>query len=147
MIAVRRSMANHEPKTVLLVDDEPHMRSANSMVVEARGHRAVTAENGRKAIDALVEGLRPALIVLDVVMPEMDGFQVLERVRGDLGLTDVPVIMLTAQSSEDDQMKGFTGGADFYLTKPFDYDKLANIIDYLIGDLPPDERARLLELL
>lgn len=140
-------MATHEPKTVLLVDDEPHMRSANSMVVEARGHRAVAAENGRKAIDALVEGLRPALIVLDVVMPEMDGFQVLDRVRGDLGLTEIPVIMLTAQSSEDDQMKGFSGGADFYLTKPFDYDKLANIIDYLIGDLPPDERARLLELI
>ncbi len=140
-------MTLNDRKTVLLVDDEPHMRSANSMVVEARGHRAVTAENGRQAVDALIGGLRPALIVLDVVMPEMDGFQVLERVRGDLGLVDVPVILLTAQSSEQDQTKGFSGGADFYLTKPFDYDKLANIIDYLIGDLPPDEKARLAALI
>lgn len=136
-----------EQKTILIVDDELHMRTVNTMVVEARGHRAVAAENGRQAIDLLLGGLKPALIILDVVMPEMDGFQALERIRGELGLTEVPVIMLTAQSSEQDQMKGFGGGADFYLTKPFDYDKLANILDYLIGDLSPDEKAKLAALI
>ena len=136
-----------EKKTILIVEDEPHMRNANTMVVEARGHRAVTAENGKQAVEILLTGLKPSLIILDVVMPEMDGFQVLERIRGELGLTEVPVIMLTAQSSEQDQTRGFGGGADFYLTKPFDYDRLASILDYLIGDLSAEEKAKLAALI
>ncbi len=136
-------MTIHEPKTVLIVDDEPHMRNANTTVVAALGHHAVSAANGKQAIDAILSGLEPALIILDIVMPEMDGFEFLERIRGELGLVSVPVIMLTAQSSQQDQLKALGGGADFYLTKPFDYDKLANLMEYLIGDLPPDEKALL----
>src|ERR1041385_6053265 len=130
-------------KTILVVDDEENMRVISSRLMEGHGHRALTAENGQKAIDILKSGESVDLVILDVRMPVLDGFQTLFKIRKDLGLASLPVILLTAQSSDEDLMTGYGVGADYYLTKPFKFDQLVNIVDYLIGDLTPDERARL----
>jgi CheY-like chemotaxis protein len=134
-------------KTVLIVDDEENVRTITSRLVAARGHDVMTAETGRQALDVLDAGGRPDLIVLDVLMPELDGLQTLVRIRNDLGLTDLPVVMLTAQRSDRDMLAGYGVGADYYLTKPLEFERLLNIVDYLIGDLAPQERARIEALL
>jgi twitching motility two-component system response regulator PilG len=131
------------PKIVLVVDDEEHMRTIGSRLMEARGHKVINAENGRQALDILRSGVRPDLVILDVRMPVLDGFETLSEIRTGLGLTSLLVVMLTGQSSDEDVMKGYGVGADYYLTKPFKLEQLGRIADYLIGDLTPEERAKL----
>jgi DNA-binding response OmpR family regulator len=140
-------MADSEQKTVLVVDDDEHIRTIASRLMEAKGHRVITAENGRQAVEALQAGAGVELAIVDVKMPELDGFETLVKIREDLGLIDLPVIMLTGQTSDADVVRGYGVGADYYLTKPFDYARLVNVVDYLIGDLSREERAKLERLL
>jgi two-component system chemotaxis sensor kinase CheA len=136
-------MTKPSGKTVLVVDDDEHMRTISGRLMESLGHRVLTAENGRLALDLLRAGPRPHLIVLDVRMPELDGFETLVGIRNELGLVELPVVMLTAQSSDEDVLKGYGVGADFYLTKPFSSDRLVDVVQYLIGDLSAEERAEI----
>ncbi|MCP5026244.1 MAG: response regulator transcription factor [Actinomycetia bacterium] len=101
---------------VLVVDDEENIRFLVQSGLELGGFRTTTATNGSEALDA-VERERPALIVLDVMMPGMDGFAVLERLQAT-GVR-IPVIMLTARDTTDDRVRGLTDGAADYLVKPF----------------------------
>jgi CheY-like chemotaxis protein len=145
-----RAMSTAKPpsgKTVLVTDDEPQIRRIVAQLLAIAGHAVTEAETGLRAIGLLQAGLRPDLIILDVRMPELDGLQTLTRIRRDLGLADVPVIMLTAQSSDDDLLAGYEGGADYYLTKPLKPDRLLNVVEFLIGDITPERRAQLEKLL
>jgi len=137
-------MASTE-KTVLVVDDEESVRAVAAKLIEKRGHAVLVASNGSQALELLRSGRRIDLLVLDVVMPELDGLQTLEQIRA--GHHDVPVILLTAQTKDEDVLGGYRRGADYYVTKPLKPAELLNIVDYLIGDLPPEQKARLEALL
>ena len=109
------------PRRVLLVDDEPDLLRAVRLYLEDQGYTVFTAESGREALEQVRTKL-PDLVVLDVRMPGLDGFQTLERLRES---SAVPVIMLTVQGEEADKVRGLRLGADDYVTKPFSQRELA----------------------
>ncbi len=103
---------------VLVVDDEPEIVALVAYHLAKAGYRVATASSGQDAIDQ-TRRERPALIVLDLMLPGMSGFDVLEQLRTDEGTRDVAVLMLTARRDEPDRIRGLSLGADDYLTKPF----------------------------
>lgn len=128
-------------KKILVVDDEPDIHSVVKAILLKRGYDIQTAFDGEEALQKL-SAEKYDLIILDVLMPKLDGFAVLQKIR-ESGQTELPVVMLTAVSSDRDMWKGYEKGATYYITKPFENKRLANIVDYLIGDLPRDERTNL----
>jgi two-component system KDP operon response regulator KdpE len=108
-------------RRILVVDDEERMVRFIRMNLEHDGYQVTEALNGRQAIDKLRD--TPDLILLDVMMPDIDGFEVLETIRQ---VSNVPVIMLTAKGEEDDRVRGLELGADDYITKPFSPRELAS---------------------
>lgn len=109
-------------KRVLIVDDDPMIRDVLTTMFTAEGFTAVTAENGKRAVDILDSEPRPldfSMIVLDVMMPEMNGLDVLTRLKLHPHTQSIPVLMLTGEDKDDDIMKGYSCGADYYITKPF----------------------------
>lgn len=103
---------------VLIVDDEPDILALCSYHLVRAGYRVSTAATGTEGLRAAGEE-RPALIVLDLMLPGMSGFDVLERIRADVATRDIAVLMLTARREEPDRIRGLSLGADDYLTKPF----------------------------
>jgi DNA-binding response OmpR family regulator len=109
---------------ILVVDDDESIRRLVSFTLTDLGHEVVEAATGQEAISAVRDG-EPVLIVLDVMMPGMDGLEVLKELRR-LGLKrNTRVVLLTAKTQETDFVAGYNLGADDYLTKPFDPDELA----------------------
>jgi two-component system alkaline phosphatase synthesis response regulator PhoP len=103
---------------VLVIDDEPDVLMLCRVNLEHAGHAVLIAESGEAGLElAMTE--RPDLIVLDLMMPTMDGFQVLEELAGAAVTRDVPVLILTARTRQDDKVRGWRAGADAYITKPF----------------------------
>ena len=105
-------------KKILVCDDEPYILMALTDAVEMEGYECVTAINGKEALQKARETL-PDLIMLDIMMPFMDGFEVCRELKADAATRDIPVIMLTAKSQQIDIQKGKDAGADDYITKPF----------------------------
>ena len=103
---------------VLVVDDEADIVALVAYHLAKAGYKVSTASTGSDAL-ALARQERPALMVLDLMLPGMSGYEVLEQLRGDAGLRDVAVLMLTARREEADRIQGLSLGADDYLTKPF----------------------------
>ena len=103
---------------VLVVDDEPDILALVTYHLARAGYRISTATTGTEALQAAREE-QPSLVVLDLMLPELSGFEVLEHMRGDKSLADTPVLMLTARRDEPDRVKGLSLGADDYLVKPF----------------------------
>lgn len=102
---------------ILLADDEERIRKLISDFLKREGYRIFEAKNGEEALEVYqVQSSNIDLLILDVLMPEKDGWQVLQSIRET---SAIPVIMLTAKSSEQDQLNGFRSGADDYITKPF----------------------------
>jgi DNA-binding response OmpR family regulator len=128
-------------KTVLVVDDEENLRDFTAALIRKRGHRTLTASDGNQALGLLGSGEAVDLLVLDVVMPGPSGLETLAEIR-KLGY-DLPVVLLTGRSRDEDLIGGYQHGADYYITKPLKAPALLNIVDYLIGDLSPEERAEL----
>ena len=110
-------------KTVLVIEDEPEMRRNIARLLKLEGYQAVVAENGAAGLARAKES-RPDLILCDVMMPEMDGHEVLRVLRADAGLRSVPFIFLTAKGEKSDQRGGMNLGADDYLTKPVENEDL-----------------------
>ena len=115
---------------VLVVDDDRDIRELLVLDLEMSGYEVLVAENGFQAEEVARQEL-PDLIVLDVMMPGRTGFEVLTSLRADERTHDIPVVMLTAKTSDDDVWAGWSAGADYYMTKPFDYDQLDRFIKYL----------------
>ena len=112
-------MTSEDPKTVLMVDDEANARKVVKLILEREGYRALTAANGEEGlIFAKVE--RPDVILLDVMMPKMSGYDMLKRLREDQDTQQIPVIMLTAKGTEHDIATSFRLGAIFHLQKPYE---------------------------
>lgn len=105
-------------KHILVVDDDRNLRKIIQTNLELAGYDVTTAANGEEALHML-DSMQPDLIVLDVMMPVMDGYEVARRVRRHPANTRVPIIMLTAKSEVEDKLAGFEAGADDYITKPF----------------------------
>ncbi len=105
-------------KKVLVVDDSNVLRKIVSFNLQKEGYEVLEARNGVEALQ-LVEKTAPDLIILDVMMPEMDGFEVLRRLRADPNFRTIPVIILTAKGGEEDQRTAVNLGANGFLTKPF----------------------------
>ena len=121
---------NHDKKTVLVVDDEMRIRKLLSDFLIRAGYRVMEAADGEEAITAVYNTKNDiSLVVLDIMMPKLDGWQVLEKIRECFR---TPVILLTAKSEESDQLKGFRMGADDYVTKPFSPSVLVARIDNLL---------------
>jgi len=107
---------------LLIVDDEPHIRMLIEQTLEELEDEDVeflTAENGESAFQ-IIQKEKPQLVFLDVMMPKMNGMEVCRKVKKELGLTDVYIVLLTAKGQELDRQKGQEVGADVYMTKPFD---------------------------
>jgi DNA-binding response OmpR family regulator len=128
------------PKRVLIADDDEHIRTVVSELVEHAGFAASAVAGGVDAV-AQIAAQPPALLILDVDMPDMGGFEVLQRVR-EAGF-NAPVVMLTARSRDEHVLEGYKHGADYYVTKPFQMQTLLNILQYMIGDLTEAERRAL----
>ena len=114
------------PGTVLIVDDEQHIRLLIEQTLEDlldEGVELYTAADGEEAL-AAIEAQRPDLVFLDVMMPRRNGLEVCRAVRGELGLADTHIVLLTAKGQAHDREEGLAAGANEYLTKPFDPDEL-----------------------
>lgn len=109
-------------KKLLIVDDEPHIRMLIEQTLEELEDEDVaflTAENGEEALE-IIKSENPDLVFLDVMMPKMNGMEVCRRVKKDLLLNNIFIVLLTAKGQELDRLKGQEVGADVYMTKPFD---------------------------
>jgi DNA-binding response OmpR family regulator len=123
--------------SVLVVDDESDIRYLVRELLERAGHDVLEAGDGSEALRVFFSS-RPDLVVLDVSMPGLDGWGTLERIRE---LSDVPVLMLTAQAQELAKVRGLRGGADDYITKPFGRQELLARVDANLRRRPSDSKA------
>jgi len=118
-------------KKILIVDDEPNIVLSVEFLMRREGHEVVTASDGQEAID-LLASTRPDLMILDVMMPRKNGFEVCADVRADPALSRMPILMLTAKGREAEMKKGISLGADAYITKPFStHDLVAKVHELL----------------
>ncbi len=116
-------------KHVLVVDDEPFIRRSLEFLLKKQGFRVTSAANGEEALEQLRNGNLPELMFLDVMMPKMNGFEVVETVKNDPRLAGIYVILLTAKGQEADRKRGFELGADDFMIKPFSPSKLVEKVN------------------
>ncbi len=119
-------------KRILIIDDEPNIVISLEFLMMREGHEVRVARDGEAGL-AAVRTHRPDLVVLDVMMPKLDGFAVLEAVRGDPTLAGTRILMLTAKGREAEQNKGLTLGADAYMPKPFSTRDLVDKVKELLA--------------
>lgn len=119
-------------RRILFADDDPGMRAIVAMNLEAEGFEVTVVEDGDAAL-AEAGRLLPDLIVLDVMMPGRDGFEVLRELKDEPRTAAIPVVMLTAKATDFDIWEGWKSGADYYMTKPFDPEELARFAQQLFG--------------
>jgi DNA-binding NarL/FixJ family response regulator len=116
---------------LLLVDDEPGLRQAVQAYLEEDGFTVHVASNAKEGWD-LAQRLSPDLVISDIMMPQVDGYQFLKQLREDPRFTALPVIFLTARGMTSDRIQGYNAGCDAYLSKPFDPDELVAIVHSLL---------------
>jgi len=127
-------------QSILVAEDEKPMRRLLELTYQAEGYRVITAQNGAEAVrKAILE--KPDLIVLDIVMPEMDGLEVLQELRLHPETADIPVILLTGKKEEEDIVEGWQYSIEIYLTKPYVVEDLLAITERILLDR---EESRLL---
>jgi DNA-binding response OmpR family regulator len=120
---------------ILIVDDEAHIRLLLERALldfEDEGVEILLADNGEAAL-AMIQAEKPALVFLDVMMPKMNGFDVCQKVKKELGLVDIYIVILTAKGQEFDRQRGEEVGANIYMTKPFDPDEVRNKVEEVLG--------------
>ena len=115
------------PLKILVCDDERHIVRLIQVNLERAGYTVVTAYDGKDGLEK-VKSEKPDMLVLDVMMPYMDGFEVLKTLRRDPATDTLPVIMLTAKAQDKDVFEGYHYGADMYLTKPFNPNELLSFV-------------------
>lgn len=113
--------------SVLIVDDEPHIVEALRFLVEQKGYPTYVAYNGIDGL-ALARTHRPTVVLLDVMMPGMDGYEVASAIRAADELSATTIIFLSAKGAENDKVQGYLSGGEIYLTKPFDNEEVINVI-------------------
>lgn len=127
---------NTTTKRILSVDDDPMIRNLTRAILEAAEYEVISATDGTEAIKIIEGEQRPInlqCIILDVQMPGMSGFDVLARLKLHADTQNIPVIMLTCQSSPEDFMNGYNMGAEYYITKPFTREQLLRGLDLALS--------------
>lgn len=112
---------------ILIVDDEPNIVLAIDFLMQKKGLSTTKAFNGEEAL-LLVKSFQPNVVILDVMMPGIDGFEVAQEIRKHPDNDYISIVFLTAKGTEKDKMQGYLTGGDVYLTKPFDNDELTQIV-------------------
>jgi two-component system, OmpR family, alkaline phosphatase synthesis response regulator PhoP len=128
-------------KKILAVDDEKNIRLLVEINLKRAGYEVVTASDGEEALEK-VKSEKPDLVVLDVMMPRKDGFEVLRTLRADPSTMELPVIMLTAKAQDADVFRGWQSGADTYLTKPFNPMELLTFVKRILASQTTDNGGR-----
>ena len=123
-------------ETILAVDDDIDILELVEVSLTADGFNVITASDGRSALESARDNA-PDLILLDLMMPEMDGFEVIEKLKLDAATRTIPVIMLTAKAQTHEKIQGLRSGADDYITKPFQLDELTARIEAVLGRTRP----------
>lgn len=121
-----------EKNKILIVEDEESLLRLESILLISKGYDVIGARNGQEALDAILIQ-RPDLVLLDIMLPEIDGFEVCSRIKSNPETEGIPVIMVTAKKTADDMARGEAVGADWYITKPF---KSAMVIETIQRFLP-----------
>ena len=131
-------------KTVLAVDDEKSIVRLVQINLQRAGYNVVTASDGKQALD-MIEAEPPDMVISDVMMPFMDGFELLKRLKQNPVTRELPIIMLTAKAMDSDVYEGWRAGADFYLTKPFNPQELLMWVRRIFAgrEIPDDKRFEL----
>jgi len=119
-------------KKILIADDRPEVVELVRVTLEGEDYQIIDASDGKEALDK-IRGEKPDLVLLDVMMPEMDGFEVLSKLKKDPEAKEIPIIMLTAKGQGVDKEKGRQVGASGYITKPFSPSALLNKIEEILG--------------
>ncbi len=118
--------------TIMVVDDHPDVVDILRITLESKGFNVRCAYSG-KDLFAGLEELKPDLIILDIMMPEMDGLKVLARLRENSDTASIPVILLTAMVQQEDVIEGYKTGADYYIMKPFTSTQVLEGINLILG--------------
>jgi DNA-binding response OmpR family regulator len=121
------------PKEILIVDDEPSIVVPIQFLMEQQGYSVLVAENGEDALDIIYK-YKPDLILLDIMLPRIDGYEVCEIVRLDPRYRDIKIIFITAKGREVEIAKGLALGADAYVTKPFSNTELVSKVKKLLEE-------------
>jgi two-component system, OmpR family, alkaline phosphatase synthesis response regulator PhoP len=133
--SLTRYRNSHLRDCVVLVDDEANIRETIAFILDAEGVEVATAADGLEGL-AAVRRLRPKVVLLDVMMPRMDGYEVCRAIRQDPNLIGTYVIILTAKGQRSDEQKALEIGADLYLSKPFDDEVVLRVIGEVFAGLP-----------
>ena len=115
--------SHKDSKQLLLIDDDPNLILLVKDYLEFRGYKVTTAENGREALEVLQQQT-PDMIICDVMMPEMDGYTLVQQIRNNASTNWIPVLFLSAKGQSQDRVKGLNMGADVYMVKPFEPEEL-----------------------
>ncbi len=112
---------------ILVVDDEPMIVRLMEFILARQGHEVIVAVNGEEALEK-IRAHRPDLVLLDIMMPRIDGYEVAQQLRADPETASVPIIMLSAKAQEEDIRRGAEVGVDAYVTKPFSPEHLVQVV-------------------
>lgn len=126
---------------ILIAEDNAEIRTLVSSILVEEGHKVGVAQNGQQALDMMLDD-PPDVLVLDIMMPQMDGYTVLKELKTSGIKETMKILILTAKTSESDWVRGYKLGADSYLTKPFDTDELINGIEDLLSSTKEQLRVR-----
>ncbi len=119
-------------KKILIVEDEPNIITLVSILLTARGYEVKGVGDGQAALDA-VATMKPDLLLLDIMLPEIDGLEVCRKIKANEATRHIPVVMLTAKRTNEDLAKGEQAGADEYITKPFKAEKVIRTIQRVLS--------------
>ena len=128
-------------KNLLLIDDDPNLILLVKDYLEFRGYNVVTAENGREALEILDDKV-PDMIICDVMMPEMDGYSLVQHIRQEPTTNRIPVLFLSAKGQSQDRVKGLNEGADVYMVKPFEPEELVAQVESSLNQIKRWEQGR-----
>jgi len=117
---------------ILIVDDSPSQLMGMKRIVEKLGHEALTAEDGAAGVEA-AKANKPDLILMDVVMPNLNGFQATRAISKEATTSHIPIVLVTTKDQETDKVWGMRQGAKAYITKPFNENQLIDVINGLLG--------------
>lgn len=131
--AVQPGRAAVKKISVLLIEDDPDILKVLQIILKLEGHETRTATNRDEIVAALRTPPLPDLVLLDVRLPDVNGFDILTRIRQYPAMKTLPVIMLTAEATREAVLKGLVGGADGYVTKPFQVDRLVKAVNTVLG--------------
>lgn len=119
-------------KRILVVEDDDRVRKVETLILACEPLEIIEASGGREALE-LLDKEQFDLVVLDLMMPEVDGMQVLQSIRERPETEDLPVVLVTAKNTDRDMLEGFKGGANYYITKPFEPRELVDSVELILG--------------